>query len=102
MPLLRWSGLTPHPSEEDDVTNGGGASESELGSGHLLLGEAVGGPGLEASPSVSAGGGAHWPKRQAMVGVAWVKKHLINELAFGCAAKVAIRSGKALNIYRRL
>jgi len=62
VPLLRWSGLTPPPSEED-VTNGGMASESELGSGHLLLEEAVGGPGLEASPSVSAGGGAHWPKR---------------------------------------
>ena len=66
VPLLEWSGLTPPPSEEDEVTNSGMVSESELGSGHLLLEEAVGGPGLEASPSVSAGGGAHWPKRSQL------------------------------------
>jgi len=86
-PLLRWSGLTPPPSDEDEVTNGGSASESELKSGHLLLEEAVGGPGLEASPSVSAGGGAHWPKRSLLTQLKTFKfKAKLNEHDFELGA----------------
>ena len=74
------------------MTNGGGGSDSELGSGQLLLEEAFGGPGLEASPSVSAGGGAHWPKRQAIIGLATVRKNLVNVRSQGGAVQVTIGS----------
>ena len=88
--------MTPPLSDELDVINGGGGSDSELGSGQLLLEDALGGPGLEASPSVSAGGGAHWPKRHATIGFAKARKHLINVRSFGGAVKAAIRTSKPL------
>ena len=78
------------------MTNDGGGSDSELGSGQLLLEEAFGGPGLEASPSVSAGGGAHWPKRQAIIGFATVRKYLVNVRSLGGAVHVTIGSNKSL------
>ena len=96
MSLLRWSGLTPPLSDELDVINGGGGSDSELGSGQLLLEDAFGGPGLEASPSVSAGGGAHWPKRLAIIGLAAVRKYLVNVRGQGGAVEVTIGSTESL------
>ena len=102
MSLLRWSGLTPPLSDELDVINGGGGSDSELGSGQLLLEDALGGPGLEASPSVSASGGAHWPKRHAMIGFAKAREHLINVRNFGGAVQAPIRSKELLKKFAPL
>ena len=60
--------------------------------------EGGGGPGLEASPSVSAGGGAHWPKRHAMIGFAKARKHLINVRNLGGAVQAPIRSKELLKM----
>ena len=61
-----------------------------------MLEETFGGPGLEASPSVSAGGGANWPKRQAIIGFATVRKYLVNMRSLGGAVQATSGSNKSL------
>ena len=62
----------------------------------MLLAETSGGPGLEASPSVLDGGGAHLPNRQTIIGLAKARKHLINVRSFGGVAEAKIGLIKTL------